>query len=95
MYVILGLLLIIPTLIGLVRAWYKLVRWGEIHIKPRFGDRHGFIISAVLLPLAFAVVLTIATIILGRYYGAYLFGGVLVAFALYGIFWLYMRYIWR
>lgn len=95
MYFILALLLIIPTLIGLVRAWYRLVCWGELHIKPRFGDRRGFIISAIILPIAFFVLLTTVAVLLGRYYGAYLFSGTLVAFALYGLFWLYMRYIWR
>lgn len=95
MYAVLIILLLVPTVIGLIRAWYQLVRWGEIHVKPRFGDRQGFIITAVILPLLFAIVLTVATVILGRHFGAYLFGGVLVAFAGYGIFWLYMRYIWR
>lgn len=94
-YFILALLLIIPTLIGLVRAWYKLVRWGERHIRPRFGDHQGFIITAIILPAAFVAVLTTATVLLGRHYGAYLFGGVLVTFAVYGLFWLYMRYIWH
>lgn len=95
MYFILGLLLGIPTVIGIVRAWYLLVRWGEIHIKPRFGDRQGFIISAVILPLVFLILLITGTVLLGRHYGAYLFGGTMVVFALYGLFWLYMRYCWR
>jgi len=95
MYAIIGLLLGIFTVIGLIRAWYRLVRWGEIHVKPRFGDRQGFIISAILLPLLFLAATSAITILLGRYYGAWFSGGLLVAFALYGLFWLYMRYIWR
>lgn len=95
MYLILGLILGILTLVGLVRAWYQLVRWGETHVKPRFGDHQGFIISAVILPLALLILLAAATVFLGRHYGAYLFGGVMVVFAIYGLVWLYIRYCWR
>jgi len=95
MYLVIALVLIIPTLIGMVRAWYRLVYWGDKRIRPVLGDRQGFILTAVILPILFFATVTLVTVLLGRYYGAYFFIGILVSFALYGLFWLYMRYIWR
>lgn len=95
MYIILGLLLAIPTLVGIVIAWYQLVRWGEIHIKPHFGDRQGFIISAVIMPAAFVALISTIAVLLGRENGAYFLGAVLIGFAVFGLFWLYLRFIWR
>lgn len=95
MYLILTLILIVPTLIGMVRVWYRLVQWGDKRIRPVLGDRQGFVLSAIILPILFFVTITLVTILLGRYYGAYFFSGMLVLFALYGLFWLYMRYVWR
>lgn len=95
MYIILGLLLAIPTLVGIAVVWHKLICWGEIHIKPHFGDRQGFIISAILMPTAFIALVSTIAILLGRENGAYFLGAVMIGFGVYGLIWLYLRFIWR
>ncbi len=92
---VIALLLAIPTGIGLVIAWYWLVRWGEIRLKPRYGDRGGFILSAIVIPLVFVLIVAGAATMLGREYGAYLLGAVMLGFAAFGVIWLYVRFIWR
>lgn len=95
MPVLIALILAIPTLIGLVYAWYWLVNWGEIHLKPRYGDHKGFVLAAIVIPIAFFAVLTGISVLLGREYGAYLFGAVMLGFAVLGITMVYIRLCWR
>lgn len=92
---IIALLLAIPTVIGIVIAWYWLVNWGEIRLKPRYGDHMGFILAAIVIPIVFVLVIAGAATMLGRAYGAYLLGAVMLSFAAFGVIWLYIRFIWR
>lgn len=81
----------IPTLIGLIYAWYWLVYWGEHSLKPRLGDTPAFFISAVIAPVVLAVAVALAGVAAGRETGAYIIGAVLIVFALIGLFAIYQR----
>jgi len=89
---VIALLLTIPTVIGLVYAWYWLVYWGEHTLKPRIGDGPAFFVSAVALPVVFALAVALAGVAAGRETGAYIIGAVLVVFALIGLVGVYRRF---
>lgn len=83
---IIAILLAIPTLIGMVYVWYWLLYWGEHTLKPRLGDGPAFFISAVITPVIFVIAVSFIGISAGREVGAYIIGGVLVGFALIGLY---------
>ncbi|MCS3903813.1 hypothetical protein J2T55_001845 [Methylohalomonas lacus] len=95
MPLLIALVLAIPTLIGIAIAWYWLVCWGEVNLKPRYGDRKGFVLAAVVIPAVLITTISAAATLLGRVYGAYFLGAVLLGFAIFGLVSLYLRFIWR